>query len=62
MCSALPAPTGQLDFILGTLGSHFDLGFQRSLWLLHGETIIRESCSKSREKKRSLNLRDKSKN
>ena len=36
VCSASQATTTQLNFMLGIQGSHFDLGVQRPLQLLHG--------------------------
>lgn len=45
VCGASQATTTQLHFMLGTWGSHFDLGVQRPLWLLHGRERIRESHS-----------------
>lgn len=48
-------PEHAMELNLGTPGSHLDLGFQRSLWLLRGESVQRES---SREAERGRDARD----
>lgn len=51
-CRASQTTARRLEFILGTLRSCLDLGFQRSLWLPCGESITRECCSEGRERER----------
>lgn len=48
-CSGSQATTTQLNFMLGTWGSHFDLGVQRPLCLLQGRQRIRRVTVKQRE-------------